>query len=665
GSPCPETDQRGEPRTSPCDVGAVEFTGVLNASPLAAPVLVSHTFACSDTGSTVIQNLDLQSGDKLQAVCPTDCSTSSETVYGTNIYGVDSSICRAALHNSIGTGVIFQLEILGAEMQDVYADFSVFSQGSSQNDIQSQEIDGYVDFTTRWFRMSPLEAATATISITSTPLPTPTLAPTAIGVLPLPESARLSVAGSWYETSPANPGTLFFNYPAGWAASAVSDSAYATLINNSGMTVMLAYDYLSGYTELDLSQAAFQLTRSLSVSEQGYDQEAYFTLERNEQEINAYSRPVILATGEKRYYLIAAIPTPDIFVDEIAVLIAEGDYEPYIETLQGIVSTIAFDLTGDEAFTSLETPNDLRPEFQWQPDGDANLRQHDEADRFTLWIDKNSASDPRLCYPASGDMDVRVGLISLDDTGPIFFLEGDGKRIGLVWDTATLRVLRTEQGNAFPSTAQVDFRGGYVRIVRQGQQIGLYYSGSGTDWLPVGDFIQLDFTPSLVCMGGNGGFTNLRVISSTSTAAVNPLATSQPVDPTQPFMLDASVLWLDTGLDLSAGQLFNITASGETRLCRYDDADCQAWDANGWTAFDCEFLLIGSCPMPSAPPNALIGRVGKDGVPFLVGTGGDFGASESGRLYLTVNDHPDQYSDNDGQLQITISTSADTVPPTE
>ncbi len=104
----------------------------------------------------------------------------------------------------------------------------------------------------------------------------------------------------------------------------------------------------------------------------------------------------------------------------------------------------------------------------------------------------------------------------------------------------------------------------------------------------------------------------------------------------------------DTGLQVSAGQLINISASGTmnwyTGECNNQCLSSPAGQACPYTGFYAQGLSCWS----------LIGQVG-NGAPFEVGTSLTFTPVSSGELYLGVNDN--QYPDNTGQWTAVIRTT--------
>lgn len=55
---------------------------------------------------------------------------------------------------------------------------------------------------------------------------------------------------------------------------------------------------------------------------------------------------------------------------------------------------------------------------------------------------------------------------------------------------------------------------------------------------------------------------------------------------------------------------------------------------------------------PGVPGGVLIGRIGENGAPFLVGRGTRVQAAERGKLYLRIND--DILSDNEGWVEVQV-----------
>ena len=110
-------------------------------------------------------------------------------------------------------------------------------------------------------------------------------------------------------------------------------------------------------------------------------------------------------------------------------------------------------------------------------------------------------------------------------------------------------------------------------------------------------------------------------------------------------MVTAREQWTDSGIDVRAGQDIYFSATGEVR-----------WGPNRRDGAGGERNSPRNDlrPMPNQPAAALIGRIGEQDSPFMIGAeSGPFRARASGRLYLGVND--DVFTDNTGSFRVKIS----------
>jgi hypothetical protein len=111
------------------------------------------------------------------------------------------------------------------------------------------------------------------------------------------------------------------------------------------------------------------------------------------------------------------------------------------------------------------------------------------------------------------------------------------------------------------------------------------------------------------------------------------------------IVVDSSVRWTDTGLDVRAGQMLTFDADGEVRLS--DNAGDFASPGGSQTG-----RRAADSPVRNAPAGGLIARVG-NGNPVYVGGRTAVRVPSSGRLYLSVND--DYLADNQGEYRVTIN----------
>jgi hypothetical protein len=140
--------------------------------------------------------------------------------------------------------------------------------------------------------------------------------------------------------------------------------------------------------------------------------------------------------------------------------------------------------------------------------------------------------------------------------------------------------------------------------------------------------------------------------------AVAPQASSQPVSNTAPapagkkrlsqeVQLTGEESWIDTGIDVQAGEHVLITATGKLR---YADAKSE----NGPEGLSRGFRdLLRVLPFNEAGRGALIGRIGdKDAAqPFLIGPKRDVASPISGRLSVGLN----QLSNDTGTGNYTVN----------
>ena len=112
----------------------------------------------------------------------------------------------------------------------------------------------------------------------------------------------------------------------------------------------------------------------------------------------------------------------------------------------------------------------------------------------------------------------------------------------------------------------------------------------------------------------------------------------------QVITVNATERWVDTGIDLQAGENIVVETEGTVRLSDNWNDTSGAAGANRRAA---------SAPMPNHPAGALIARVGNGAPIFLGDSTGARNVTTGGRLYLSVND--DHLADNTGQFRVTVT----------
>jgi len=119
------------------------------------------------------------------------------------------------------------------------------------------------------------------------------------------------------------------------------------------------------------------------------------------------------------------------------------------------------------------------------------------------------------------------------------------------------------------------------------------------------------------------------------------------------FRLQANASWVDSGFALQAGQQVTITAYGQAIT-----APINVFGSGSVSGPDGQWNICPNydgappCAMDNAPYGALVGKIGSNGTPFLIGSNYTYTADLSGDLYLAVNDLLPYYIDNYGNYMV-------------
>ena len=102
---------------------------------------------------------------------------------------------------------------------------------------------------------------------------------------------------------------------------------------------------------------------------------------------------------------------------------------------------------------------------------------------------------------------------------------------------------------------------------------------------------------------------------------------------TSEFTLTPSADWVDTKIDLNAGDSLHITAAGQLQYTNANQANGPAGLARGFAD------LVRVMLLNDAGRGALVGRIGSSAAarPFLIGALVDYKAPIAGRLFLAIN----------------------------
>jgi len=112
--------------------------------------------------------------------------------------------------------------------------------------------------------------------------------------------------------------------------------------------------------------------------------------------------------------------------------------------------------------------------------------------------------------------------------------------------------------------------------------------------------------------------------------------------------VSASQPWIDTGIDLLPGDKVQVSADGGLD---YAGQKATADGLNrGWKD------LLRALPVNSAGLGALVGRMTNDpaAVPFLIGASKEFDATRPGRLFLGVNQTPNDASQGSYKVKVSV-----------
>ena len=112
--------------------------------------------------------------------------------------------------------------------------------------------------------------------------------------------------------------------------------------------------------------------------------------------------------------------------------------------------------------------------------------------------------------------------------------------------------------------------------------------------------------------------------------------------------------WVDTGIDLSAGDKVQVTASGTLQLTEAKETNGPEGHSRGWKD------LLRQLPLNDAGRGALIGRIGSDSAaqPLLLGARRELTAPESGRFFVGLNIQENEEADGKYSVKIQVLARA-------
>ena len=175
----------------------------------------------------------------------------------------------------------------------------------------------------------------------------------------------------------------------------------------------------------------------------------------------------------------------------------------------------------------------------------------------------------------------------------------------------------------------------------------------------------------------NGEETLLILGGETGLIVVSPPAAPQLIDTvviqfipvrilTEVIEISAAERWTGTGIMLEEGASYSLVATEFMKTIDYmpwtgaeghSSSDCSQAGRGDW---DCRCRSSnewGICTMDETEVMLLLGRIGEDSSPFVVGSGGIFVADRDGELFLGPNDNT--FEDNVGAYYVIISAAID------
>jgi hypothetical protein len=117
--------------------------------------------------------------------------------------------------------------------------------------------------------------------------------------------------------------------------------------------------------------------------------------------------------------------------------------------------------------------------------------------------------------------------------------------------------------------------------------------------------------------------------------------------------------WVATGIVLSVGDTIRLAAHGQAITGPLRDFPEARSGPEGQAPFPCIDGVgqCGPCSLEGIPYGALIGRIGVDGDPFVIGSNEELlvvAENDGEELFLAVNDNDGCYADNRGGFIVLI-----------
>lgn len=259
------------------------------------------------------------------------------------------------------------------------------------------------------------------------------------------------------------------------------------------------------------------------------------------------------------------------------------------------------------------------------------------AERATFILTDGERKSGEVVFHGGNAANFIDGQLNLGDNGKeqsfpieqvavIDFVGGTPATDELAKVPASGQTVVTRDGSAIP--------GRFVNIVRGNTLLWENASGQQQQ-LPVRDVARVYLNPQ-----------SARTAFNYNGPAGTAVGTSGTLAGGRTVQVDANQAWIDTGLDVNAGDKVAFQASGEILFGR----------SPGQTATPDGNFAVRSAnyPDPTVPVGALIGKVGANGKPFAIGMQTQpLPMPATGRLFLGVNDN--ERGDNSGAFTVTLA----------
>lgn len=253
-----------------------------------------------------------------------------------------------------------------------------------------------------------------------------------------------------------------------------------------------------------------------------------------------------------------------------------------------------------------------------------------------------------------------TGVAQAQENATLTLRNGDkvtGQLVDLGGVGFTVRVNGIERQIATHDVAIIDFSGGTMtdadwNKVTEGQQVVWLKSGETVNGqlFDIGGTTPLKLT--FKTSSGDREFSSSEVSRIVLARPANAVATSGTnlQAPTgSGISVSPRQAWTATGLTVRKGEVLTFNASGEIQLSADTNDVATAFGAKSGRK-------AANAPLPNVLAGALIGRIGRNGQPFAIGSGVSVPMPAAGQLFIGIND--DGLDDNQGELRVDITRTS-------